>query len=374
MIKLATFTKFFLAALLISALPPACGLALAEDQPPSEVVAEVGGHKITLGQLEQHSNDNMNRARSQLVQAHIGMYQAERAALDHEIDKEILSEAAAKENLSGDQLLKREAQKRVKDPSEETIKVFYLASGVKDPYEVARPKLIASIRGFEEKEAGDAFIAELRAKQDVKINLLPPRQEVAIGETPAAGPADAPVTLIEFADYQCPYCRQEETTLRKLREQFKDRLKVSYRDFPLPMHQYARKAAEASRCAGEQGQYWPYHDRLFSGAADDLAEAGLKSIARELKLDGDKFDKCLASSQESAAVDKDFNAGKDLGITGTPTMYINGYTVSGAATFDTLRQLVDQIDSGGEKNAAGVQSKPQAKAAEKASSQTALLN
>ena len=100
MIKLATFTKFFLAALLISALPPACGLALAEDQPPSEVVAEVGGHKITLGQLEQHSNDNMNRARSQLVQAHIGMYQAERAALDHEIDKEILSEAAKNEGKS----------------------------------------------------------------------------------------------------------------------------------------------------------------------------------------------------------------------------------------------------------------------------------
>jgi len=374
MIKLGTFTRLFPAALLISALSLTSGGALAQDQSPSEVVAEVSGHKITLGQLEQHSTDNMNRARSQLVQAHIGMYQAEHAALDAEIDKEILTEAAAREHLTGDQLLKREALKRVKDPTEETLKIFYIASGQKDPYEVVRPKIIASIKGLEEKQGGEDFLAELRAKQDIKVKLLPPRQEVAVGESPAAGPAEAPVTLIEFADYQCPYCRQEEPLVKRLREEFKDQLKVSYRDFPLPMHPNARKAAEASRCAGEQGQYWPYHDRLFSGSADDLADAGLKSMARELKLDGAKFDQCLASSEEAAAVDKDFNAGKDLGITGTPTMYINGYTVSGAVPYDTLRRLVEQLDSGAEKKDAGLESKPQAKAGSNASAQTAMAN
>jgi protein-disulfide isomerase len=309
-----------------------------------------------------------------LVQAHIAMYQAERSALDQEIDKRILSEAAAREHLTGDELLKREATKRVKDPTEETIKIFYLASGQKDPYDVVRPKIISSIRSLEEKQAADNYVAELRAKQEVKVNLLPPRQEVAVGETPTVGPADAPVTVVEFADYQCPYCRQEEPTVRRLREQFKDRVKVSYRDFPLPMHQNAHKAAEASRCAGEQDAYWPYHDRLFSGSADDLADAGLKSIARQLKLDGPKFDKCLDSSAEAANVDKDFNFGKGLGITGTPTMYINGYTVSGAASFDTLSQLVEQIDAGGEKKAASAEIKPQAKAAVKGGAQTALLN
>jgi protein-disulfide isomerase len=374
MMKLGTFTKLFPAALLIFAFSLSGVAALAEDQPASEVVAEVAGQKITLGDLEGHSTDNMNRARSQLVQAHIAMYQAERSALDQEIDKRILSEAAAREHLTGDELLKREATKRVKDPTEETIKIFYLASGQKDPYDVVRPKIISSIRSLEEKQAADNYVAELRAKQEVKVNLLPPRQEVAVGETPAVGPSDAPVTVVEFADYQCPYCRQEEPTVRRLREQFKDRVRVSYRDFPLPMHQNAHKAAEASRCAGEQGAYWPYHDRLFSGSADDLADAGLKSMARQLKLDGSKFDKCLDSSAEAANVDKDFNFGKGLGITGTPTMYINGYTVSGAASFDTLSQLVEQIDASGEKKAASAETKPQAKAAVKASAQTALLN
>ena len=165
---------------------------------------------------------------------------------------------------------------------------------------------------------------------------------------------------MEFADYQCPYCRQEEPTLKKLRAEFKDKVKYSYRDFPLPMHQYARKAAEASRCAGEQGQYWTYHDKLFSTGEQDLGVAGLKATARQLNLNGDKFDKCLDTGAESAAVEKDFDTGKDLGISGTPTIYVNGYTVSGAASLDVLRELIQaQID---QEKKADASSKPQAKA------------
>jgi len=365
MTKLGTFARLFSAVALISTLSLAGGAALADDQAPSEVVAEVGGHKITRADLEAHSSsDNMARARSQVVQAKIALYDAEHAALDKEIDKAVLTQAAAKDHITGDQLLRREVEGKVKDPSEETLRIYYLGiPGAKDPYEAMRSKILHSIRALEEKQMADDYIKGLRAKQNIKVNLLPPRQEVAIGDTPAAGPADAPITVIEFADYQCPYCRQEEPVLKRLREQFKDKIKYAYRDFPLPMHPYAHKSAEASRCAGEQGQYWPYHDRLFSGAPEDLAETGLKSIARQLKLDGDKFDKCLDSSAQAAAVDKDLNAGKNLGISGTPTMYINGYTVGGAASYDTLRDLVQQqLDAGSEKSSATSGSKPQAKA------------
>ena len=360
MMKFGTFPKLLPALVLASALLMAGGVASADDS-SSEVVAEVGGHKITRAQLEQSQSDNMARARSDLMHARMAYYEAESSALEREIDKELLTQEAAKQHITGDQLLKREVEGRVKDPSEETLKIYYLGiPGQKQPYEVMRPQILHSIRALEEKQIADDYIKKLREKQTVKVALLPPHQEVAVGATPIIGSSEAPVTVVEFADYQCPYCRQEEPTLKKLRAEFKDKVKYSYRDFPLPMHQYARKAAEASRCAGEQGQYWTYHDKLFSTGEQDLGVAGLKATARQLSLNGDKFDKCLDTGAESAAVEKDFDTGKDLGISGTPTIYVNGYTVSGAASLDVLRELIQaQID---QEKKADASSKPQAKA------------
>ena len=369
---LGTLSRFLPALLLVSALSLAGAVASA-DEGPSDVVAVVGGHNITRSQLDEHQSDNMNRARSDLMHARMSFYEAERSALEREIDKELLSQEAAKQHITGDQLLKREVEGRVKDPSEETIRIYYLGiPGAKEPYEAMRAKILHSIRALEEKQIADEFIKRLRDKQTIKVTLLPPHQEVAAGDTPVIGPPDAPVVLVEFADYQCPYCRQEEPTLKKLREEFKNKVKYSYRDFPLPMHQFARKAAEASRCAGEQGQYWQYHDKLFSAGAEDLGVPALKASARQLKLDGDKFDKCLDSGAEAAAVEKDFNQGKDLGISGTPTMYVNGYAISGAASFDVLRELIQgQLDAQ-EKKESNAASEPHADVELKRSAQLAV--
>jgi len=359
MITLGTFSRLLPAFVLISALALAGGAASADDQGPSDVVAEVGGHKITKAELDQHASDNMARARSQLISAQEGFYEAERSALDREIDKQLLTQEAAKQHITGDELLKRVVQGRVKDPSEETMRIYYLGSGTKEPYEAVRDKIMRSIRALEEKQAADEYLKALRAKQTIKVTLLPPRQEVAIGDLPLVGAAGAPITVVEFADYQCPYCRQEEPTMQRLREQFKDKVKIAYRDFPLPMHPYAHKAAEAARCASDQGKFWPYHDKIFTGTADALTIPALKSTARELGLNGDKFDKCLDSSQESAAVEKDYNDGRGLGISGTPTIFINGYALNGAASYDSIEEVVQQqLDT---VKSAGAGSKPQAK-------------
>jgi len=365
MITLGTFFRVLPALVLISALSLTVTSAFADDQGQSgsDVVAEVGGHKITKSRLDAHQSDNMARARAQLIQAQETFYEAERSALDREIDKELLSQEAAKQHITGDELLRREAEAGAKTPSEETMRVYYLGSGSKEPYEAVRDKILKSIRALEEKQAADDYIKKLRAKQTVKISLLPPHQDVASGDLPAMGSSSAPVSVVEFADYQCPYCRQEEPTMQRLREEFKDKIKLSYRDFPLPMHPYARKAAEAARCASVQGKFWPYHDRIFTGSADDLALPGLKKSARDIGLNGDKFDKCLESSEQAAAVEKDLNDGKELGINGTPTIYVNGYAISGAASYDQVRDLVQQqLDAGGEKKAADAESKPHAKA------------
>jgi protein-disulfide isomerase len=335
------------------------GAASGDDQGPSTVVAEVGGHKITLGQVEEHAGDNLNHARSEVLHSQLQYYDAEHSALEKEIDKELLTQEAAKSHITGDQLLKREATARVKEPGEETLRFYYLGiPNPKDSYEALRPKIITSIRALQERQFAEDYIKSLRAKQTIKIELLPPHNDVAVGEA-AVGPEQAPVTVVEFADYQCPYCRQEEPTMKRVREQFKDKIKYSYRDFPLPMHPFAQKAAEASRCAGEQGQYWQYHDHLFANA--DLGVPVLKSTARDLKLDGDKFDKCLDSAEKAEAVKKDLGQGKSLGITGTPTTFVNGYTLNGAVSYESLSELIQtQIDAQEKKNTSDAGTKPHA--------------
>jgi len=329
------------------------GVASAEvasegDEQPSTVVAEAGSHKITAGQLAQDAPDALNRARSKILQARIDYYQAEHSALEKEIEKDLLDQEAEKEHVSVDELLKRHTSGKVKDPSEETVRIYYLATQSRDSYAEMRPKIIASIRSLEENKARAEYMESLRANQNIRVTLVPPTEEVAVGDLPAMGPQNAAVTVVEFADYQCPYCRQIEPAMEKLRAQYKDKVRYSYRDFPLPMHQFAQKAAEASRCAGVQGQFWPYHDRIFT-ADSNLDTPKLKSIAKDLKLDSAAFDKCLDSGQQADAVAKDSKDGKNLGITGTPTVFVNGHVISGAASYETLRELVDgQIAAAGQ--------------------------
>jgi protein-disulfide isomerase len=332
------------AALLLPGLVTLVHGATSDVQttPGTSVVAKVGGTPITEAQLEKQSPADLAKARAGLLHARYAYYSMEREAVNKAVDQELLAEQARAEHLTVDELVKRHVESRIKDPSEETLRIYFLNVNTDQQYEVVRPKILERIHSLQEKKYGDEYLKSLRAQKKIAIVLEPPREEVTVGDTPLMGPADAPVTVIEFADYQCPYCRAVEPTLNQLREQYKDKIRYSYRDFPLPMHPYAEKAAEACRCAGEQGQFWAYHDRLFTGDAESLADPKLRSTAAELKLDSNKFGKCLDSSKEQAAVAKDLEQGKSLGVTGTPSFFINGYYVSGAVSYDELRELVDQ--------------------------------
>lgn len=337
----------------------------ASDDSASQVVAVVGDHQITRGDLEKKSPNDYAKAKSNLLNAQFGYYSAERSVLEKAIDDQLLANEAKKQGITVDELLKRETEAKFKEPSEDTLRIYYLATHTKTPYPEVRGKIIETIKSLEVAKAKDDYMASLRKKNPPRITLFPPREEVAVGDTPADGPADAPVTIVEFADYQCPYCRQMEPDVSKMREKFNGKVRYSFRDFPLPMHQFAQKAAEASRCAAKQNKYWEFHKRLFTGDANkDLAVPQMKQIAREMKLDGDQFDKCLDSGEEAAAVAKDLEQGKDLGISGTPTIFINGYVFSGAGSIETMEGIVQSQIEAAKANAASSRAvpKPQAKA------------
>jgi protein-disulfide isomerase len=309
------------------------GNGSAVAQKSTDVVAEVGSLKLTMSDLEQQES-------SKLLQARFDFYQAESKALEDLIDTTLLAQKASSENLTVDQLLEREVKSHIQDPTEDQMRVYYEGLETEQPYEAVRGKILEKIRAVRTNKARVAYIKALREQSTVYVALTPPSTVVDLGNADVAGSKDAPVMLVEFADYECPYCQKVAPAIKKLQGDLGSKLAVVYKDFPLPMHAHAEKAAEAVRCAGKQGQFWAFHDQLFSSKELDVDQ--LKAQARALKLDSPAFDKCLDAGETAAAVQHDREQGLRLGLSGTPSFFVNGHFLSGALDYAALRKVVDQ--------------------------------
>jgi protein-disulfide isomerase len=160
-------------------------------------------------------------------------------------------------------------------------------------------------------------------------------------DDPGKGPATAPVQIVEFSDFQCPFCSRVVDTVKKIEDVYGDKVRVVFKQFPLPMHNQAAKAAEAAECAREQGKFWEMHDKLFANQRA-LAPENLKQYAADLTLDKDKFAACLDQSKMKDGIAKDMAAGSAAGVTGTPAFFVNGRFVSGAVPFENFKQLIDE--------------------------------
>jgi protein-disulfide isomerase len=314
-------------------LSTSANAALA-DEKGTAVVAEVGGQKLTRAELEEKQS-------AKLLQARYQYYLAEREALDQLIEAQLLEMQARREQLSVEQLLQRDVISQVKDPTEDQVQVFYEGLRTEEPFDTAREKIVATIRQIRLTKARAAYIASLRGQTDVRVALIPPDIEVAFDKSVRRGPQNAPVLVVEFADYQCPYCQALHPELKKLEAEFGDKIAFVFKDFPLPMHASAQKAAEAARCAGAQGRFWDFQDLLFKNGRQ-LEVVQLREHARTLGLDEARFNRCLDSSEQRAAVQEDLTLAQRLGLTGTPSLFINGHFLSGAVKYSTLREIVEQ--------------------------------
>jgi len=181
-------------------------------------------------------------------------------------------------------------------------------------------------------------------QQPVPKSQQPSRVQVSTGDGPVKGLISAPVTIIEFSDFQCSYCEKFFTqTLPLIEKNYISTGKVSlvYRDFPIGSHQYAQKAAEAAKCANEQGKFWEYHDMLFNNP-NALDISSLMQYAKELTLNVTTFNECLNSGRMAPKVQKDLNDGLNYSISGTPTFFINGIELEGAQPYSVFEQLIDR--------------------------------
>jgi protein-disulfide isomerase len=209
------------------------------------------------------------------------------------------------------------------------------------------PELRQRLRAFLEQQKRSQVIRDyahaLEFNYAVRILVPepgPPKVEVDTQGAPAKGPSDAPVTIIEFSDYQCPACRTTHEVVKQVGAAYGDKIHWIYKDYPLRRHKEAFKAAEASHCARDQGKYWEYRERLFT--APDLAPANLVNIAGGLGMSRDKFSECLQDSRYRPMVEKNAQDAVEAGVDRTPSFMINGIVIAGGPTLDSFKGLIDE--------------------------------
>jgi len=328
-------------ATILSLIPFALGLlgpAHASDinsPAGSPVVLEIGGTKITAEDVDR-------KIPGRLLQARFTHYQAERKALDEFVEVYLIEQAAKAENLTVEALLDKHITKAAMgpDPSEDVLRTIYELSATPEPYEKTKVQIVERLRQARLAKAKNTYIESLKSKANVAILLAPPRTDVPLTKTQIRGSENAPVMLVEFADYECPYCQMVQPAIDQALKAFPGKVAFAFKDVPLPMHANAPKAAEASHCAAAQGKYWEYHDLLFSSKQLDIGQ--LKEHAKALKLDSAAFDKCLDTGATSEIVRAQMNEANDLGLNSTPSFFVNGRFSQGNLSFEQIRQMIEE--------------------------------
>ena len=304
----------------------------------ADVVARVDGSPIRGDELDQRVEKRLARVRQE-------EYEIRRQALQEMIGERLVEAEAKRRGLSREELLRDAVENQVLEPEPALVEQIYgqnearFGSRTKDE---AVSEIRRVLRDRARAERRSAFQAQPREKAEVVVALAAPRTDMPVpASAPALGPAGAPVTIVEFSDYQCPYCHRAQSTIDQVMSAYAGKVQLVHRDFPLDMHPQAFAAARASRCAGEQGRFWEYHDRLFEHQ-DRLLPDDLREHAARVGLDAAAFDTCLAASTYAGRVRDGVAQGTGLGVSSTPTVYVNGRLISGAQPYELFAAVIDE--------------------------------
>lgn len=324
------------------AVPLAAQGPVAAD-PNASAAATVGDRVFTTAEVDARWKADAPVQHAQVAQA---LYDARRAALDALVDEYLLDRAARLRGVTREAFELEETTRLMRPVTEQEIAETYAQIGRQigsRTLQDATPFLRDLLESDHRKAAIDQVLVTLRtAAPAMRVNLDPPRRTVDVGpDDPADGPSTAPVTIVEFADFQCPFCGQLAPTLRRIRERYGDQVRLIWKDFPIAqLHPRASQAAEAARCASDQGRFWEYHDRLFTNQRA-LDTSALKQYAKDAGAEATKFTACLDSAKYAEAVRLAFNTASRLGLTSTPTTFVNGRMVSGAKPYDVFAAIID---------------------------------
>lgn len=294
-----------------------------QSQSGGKPVATVAGQPVYLQELSARSARQLAQLRNQ-------EYEITEHALESLIDQKLLQADATKQGISAEKLTQEEVDSKVSDPSDAEVKALYDQQRTQNrPFEEVKDQLKASLKWQRIEQARQGLYAQLWDQAHVVILLKPPMAHVSYDPARVRGAPHAPVVIVEFADFECPYCRAAEKTVASVLAKHPNEVVFAFRDFPLAqLHPRAQAAAEAAHCAGEQGQFWAYHDFLYA-SADNLAMPAMLKEAQSLHLDQKQFQSCVLSDKYSSQIQHDFQDGLNAGVTGTPAFFINGAFLDG---------------------------------------------
>ncbi|MBF0380336.1 MAG: DsbA family protein [Magnetococcales bacterium] len=315
---------------LIIALPVLLALTVTvATTAKAEPVARVGSWTLQLEEVDKHLAHKIYELREEKIQELL---------INH-----LLGLEAKANNIKVDQVLDEMVNKKIPPLSDADVSEFIKAN---------KGRLPDDGKGMEDKIRGylmqqlqqnlqASYLQSLTRKYNVTLELDTPRYDVPGPQDLVKGNKNAPITIIEFSDYECPYCQRAQKVLKKVEEKYGDKIRFVFRHFPLPFHKKAPKASEAAQCAQDQGAFWPFHKALFKSDFD-LSIAEFKKLAKKLKLNSKQFNKCLDSGSYASRVAADKKDGKSLGITGTPTFFINGIKLVGAVPFKDFVEVIEK--------------------------------
>lgn len=313
---------------------------LFKSAPKEGLAAKVGEVEITNAELQ-------DGIESELFEAETKVFDIKFNRLKALLLQKFMDKDSRKKGLSNDEFLEKYIAKDVKI-SEKEIDAFIKDQNI--PSEHINPQVREKIRSYLEmerkKEAVDNWIAEQTKKNPVEVYIQKPRRPtfpVEVGNAPVTGGKDAKVTIVEFSDFQCPFCAKGADILTALKKKYGNKIKVAFKNFPLPFHNHAEEAAVAGLCANEQGTnfFWKMHDAMFANQ-DSLDTEGLKKTAKKIGLKPDEFEKCLSEKKYLSQVKQDMEEGRKIKVKSTPTFFINGQLINGAQPVEVFSEIIDE--------------------------------
>ncbi len=318
-------------ALLLMLAAPLC----AKD------AARFGDAKIPLSEVDKRIEDALAAARRAHEQK---VYELRREALAELLEERLLDAEAKRRGVDRAALLAAEVDQKVSAPDEATLRAFYAQYADRmqgASFEQVRSDIADFLAQQARQEHHGKLVTSLRSAAKVRVLIEPPRVKVAAEGAGAWGPKSAPITVVAFADFECPFCARGAESVEGVREKYGDKVRVVFRDYPLPFHENAVSAAIAARCAGRQQKFKAMHDALFA-VGPKLSEEKILAAAKTAGLDLGALKTCRADPGVAAAVEADRAAGSAAGVEGTPAFFVNGILISGAQPVDAFAEIIDE--------------------------------
>jgi protein-disulfide isomerase len=309
---------------------------LATRNSSEPIAAVVGSTKITYGDVDAILGNRLLRILAD-------QYRLRQIALEEIIGKALLELEAHERHMEIEELRDIEIARKSPPVTDDEVQQTFQKLGPRATESSSADAMI-QIRQTLERQHLNArraeFLGVLRGKIGAQIFLEPVHLNIAETDAPNKGAAKAPISLVIFSDFECPFCGRSVELTRKLESRYGEQLRIVFRNFPLPTHRNAQKAAEAGSCANEQEHFWEMHDVLFENQ-NRLETSDLKRYAVSLGLDSRQFDACLDSSKYAGKWKADLQQAREYGIMGVPTFFINGRPVMGMSSYEEMSQIID---------------------------------